>query len=277
MLPILREAHQGDWKQDLARSALHFERTGAFPRNTEIEAALSTFRDNPSPAVADVLPDGRTMSLRIHHSFVELPEPGSRRGRSIRGSDSFLVSTATRRRPSSEPIERYLATRWRLGRSPASRPQPIVYYLDRGIPEPERTAIRDAVLWWNHAFAEAGFPNALRVEDLPVGATFLDVRYSGDRVGQPRRAGMVGRRSPGRSAHGRDPARRRADRFAPAAHDLANLAELQPPARRPAAPATLRTIPGSRAEIGTRESRKSRSCSSGSPTSPRTRSAIRSA
>src|SRR5882724_9917519 len=76
VLPILRQAHLGDWRQDAARSALNFERTGAFPKNTEIEAELSYVSDNPAEAAADVLPDGRTMTLRIHHSFLQLPEPG---------------------------------------------------------------------------------------------------------------------------------------------------------------------------------------------------------
>ncbi|MGH9441197.1 MAG: DUF5117 domain-containing protein, partial [Thermoanaerobaculia bacterium] len=76
VLPILRQAHQGDWKQATSLSALNFERTGAFPKNTEIEAQLTFVSDNPSEAAADVLPDGRTMTLRIHHSFVQLPDPG---------------------------------------------------------------------------------------------------------------------------------------------------------------------------------------------------------
>ena len=75
-------------------------------------------------------------------------------------------------------------SRWRLEKkdpkAAVSEPvQPIVYYLDRGMPEPERTAVRDAALWWNHAFEQAGFRNALVIRDLPAGATFLDARYSG--------------------------------------------------------------------------------------------------
>ncbi|MDQ2980205.1 MAG: DUF5117 domain-containing protein, partial [Acidobacteriota bacterium] len=36
ILPALKQAKLGDWKQDVARSALSFDRTGAFPTNTEI-------------------------------------------------------------------------------------------------------------------------------------------------------------------------------------------------------------------------------------------------
>ena len=188
VLPTLRQAKLGDWRQDAARSALNFERTGAFPKNTEIEVELSFVSDNPSEAAAQVLPDGRTMTLRIHHSFLQLPEPGYV-PRPLDPRIGFIpLFYRDHTAPVSEPIERYLATRWRLDAS-----HPIVYYLDRGIPEPERAAIREAVLWWNHAFREAGFPDALRLEDLPVGATFLDVRYSGvEWVNRAERSWSVG-------------------------------------------------------------------------------------
>src|SRR5262249_21842250 len=45
------------------------------------------------------------------------------------------------------------------------------------IPEPIRSAAKRGALWWNAAFEQAGFKNALQVEDLPEGANPLDVRY----------------------------------------------------------------------------------------------------
>ena len=50
--------------------------SGAFPRNTEIEATQTFTSENPPRALAGLLPDGHTMSLRIHHTFLKLPEPG---------------------------------------------------------------------------------------------------------------------------------------------------------------------------------------------------------
>ena len=55
--------------------------------------------------------------------------------------------------------------------------KPIVFYLDRAIPEPVRSAARTGALWWNTAFEQAGFKNALRIEDLPEGADPMDIRY----------------------------------------------------------------------------------------------------
>ncbi len=184
ILPTLKKARLGDWKEDTARSALALSRTGAFPRNTEIEVDLTLTSDNPPGSVAAVLPDGHTMSLTVHHTFLKLPEPGFvPRPLDPRIGfipERYLDHTA----PFTEPIEKYLAIRWRLAKKDPSAAlsdpvEPIVYYLDRGIPEPERSAIRAGALWWNHAFELAGFRNAFVLEDLPPGATFLDARYSG--------------------------------------------------------------------------------------------------
>lgn len=184
ILPQLKRQKLGDWRQDVARSALSFDRTGAFPKNTEIEVTATYTSDNPPPSIAVVLPDGHTMSLRIHHTFLKLPEPGfvprpldPRIGFIPR---RYIDHTA----PFTEPIEKFLAIRWRLVKKNPSAAvsdpvEPITYYLDRGIPEPERRAVREGALWWNHAFEEAGFSNAFVLKDLPEGASFLDARYSG--------------------------------------------------------------------------------------------------
>jgi hypothetical protein len=198
VLPLLKQAPLGDWRQDTARSALHFDRTGAFPRNTEIEVLLTFTSDNPAPAVAGVLPDGRTLTLRVHHTFVALPDAGYE----PRRIDPRVGFIPQRHRdhtaPYTEPIDRYFASRWRLKKKDAaaslSEPvQPIVFHLDRGMPEPERSAVREAALWWNRAFEEAGFRDALVIRDLPEGATFLDTRYSGiEWINRAERAWSIG-------------------------------------------------------------------------------------
>lgn len=184
VLPELRQAQQGDWRQDVARSALHFERTGAFPRNTEIEVVLTFTSDAPPRALSAVLPDGRTLSLRVHHTFLALPEPGYTPLELDPRVGFIPMLVKDYGAPFTEPLERYLVSRWRLAKKdPGARVsdpvQPIVFHLDRGMPEPERQAVKEAALWWNHAFEEAGLRNALVIEDLPEGATFLDARYSG--------------------------------------------------------------------------------------------------
>jgi hypothetical protein len=184
VLRALRGAGAGSFTQDVSRSALRVERTGAFPRNTEAEAALTFAADDASPALRAALPDGRTMTLLVHHSFLALPDGGYEPLRADPRVGIFSVAVKDLSAPFTEPLERYLVTRWRLVKkdpsAAVSEPvQPIVLHLDRGMPEPERTAVARAALWWNRAFLEAGFKDALVLRDLPEGATFLDARYSG--------------------------------------------------------------------------------------------------
>ncbi|MGI8507921.1 MAG: zinc-dependent metalloprotease, partial [Gemmatimonadaceae bacterium] len=87
----------------------------------------------------------------------------------------------------AQPIQGSLEQRWiarhRLARVDPNDPSspiknPIVYYVDRGIPEPIRTAVKQGVSWWSQAFDEAGLKGAFRVEDLPEGADPMDARYN---------------------------------------------------------------------------------------------------
>ncbi len=56
--------------------------------------------------------------------------------------------------------------------------EPIVYYVDRGAPEPVRSALVEGASWWAEAFEAAGFIDGYRVEILPEGVHPLDVRYN---------------------------------------------------------------------------------------------------
>ena len=83
----------------------------------------------------------------------------------------------------SEPIWKHYLSRHRLQKKdPAaaiSDPvQPIVYYVDRGAPEPVRSALIEGASWWNQAFEAAGYRNAFRVEVMPPDVDPMDVRYN---------------------------------------------------------------------------------------------------
>ena len=70
---MLKRANQGTFKFEAARSAFHLARTKAFPENTEVETIATFAGDGPGPLVRNVTPDPRTMTLRIHHSFLKAP------------------------------------------------------------------------------------------------------------------------------------------------------------------------------------------------------------
>ena len=85
--------------------------------------------------------------------------------------------------PLGTPMVQRYVRRHRLEKvDPAARvsdpKKPITYYVDRGTPEPIRTALLEGARWWNQAFEAAGYRNAFRVELLPEGADPMDIRYN---------------------------------------------------------------------------------------------------
>jgi hypothetical protein len=50
--------------------------------------------------------------------------------------------------------------------------------LDRGTPEPVRSALLDGARWWNQAFEAAGYKDAFVVKMMPEGADMMDIRYN---------------------------------------------------------------------------------------------------
>src|SRR5262249_28585610 len=98
-------------------------------------------------------------------------------------SSFFAISYMDFATPVDQPIiQRYIA-RYRLAKKElsgtSSEPvKPIVYYIDRAIPEPIRAAVVEGTGWWNQAFSEAGYKNAFQVKLLPEGVDPMDVRYN---------------------------------------------------------------------------------------------------
>src|SRR5438067_948154 len=72
----LRRTKQGAYRLDLSRSAIYLPRTKNFPLNTEVEATLTFTGEEPGPWVRQVTPSPEAITVREHHSFVQLPPPG---------------------------------------------------------------------------------------------------------------------------------------------------------------------------------------------------------
>jgi hypothetical protein len=179
----LRRTKQGSYKLDATRCAIYLPLTKNFPLNTEVEATLTFAGDEPGRWVRDVTPSPESITVREHHSFVQLPPPGYKPRAYDPRSSFFGISYMDYATPVSEPIVKRFIARHRLEKkdpkAAMSEPvQPIVYYLDRGAPEPIRSALLEGARWWNQAFEAAGYKNAFRVEMLPEGADLMDLRYN---------------------------------------------------------------------------------------------------
>jgi len=170
----LRDAQQGNYSLDRNRSAIYLPRTKAFPRNTEVEATLTfTTGDRPGALVRGVTTTAEVITVRQHHSFVALPEPGFEPRRQDPRVGVFGVEFYDYASPFTEPITKRWISRHRLEQG-----KPIVYYVDNGVPEPIRSALVEGAAWWNEAFTAAGFKDHFQVRVLPPDADPLDARYN---------------------------------------------------------------------------------------------------
>lgn len=195
---LMRDAHniaarldaaaEGSYSVDTTRSAIYRPRTRAFPDNTEAEAIV-TFVGQPSGEyLPSVTPDATSFTVHLHHSFIRLPDdnyeplPYDPRSGVIAlrwdaGGFADYASTI------GDDLTIDYGRRHRLqkkdpGAAVSEAVEPIIYYLDRGAPEPVRSALLDGARWWNQAFEAAGYRNAFQVKLLPEDADPMDVRYN---------------------------------------------------------------------------------------------------
>src|SRR6266700_1627814 len=71
---ILQRAQQGNFRLDSTRCAFYLANTKNFPKNTEIEATITFASEGePGPFVRQVTPMPQAITIRDHHSLVELP------------------------------------------------------------------------------------------------------------------------------------------------------------------------------------------------------------
>jgi hypothetical protein len=183
VINTLKETKQGTFTLEASRSAIYLPNTRNFPLNTEVESLLTFTGTEPGNFVQQVVPSPQNISVRQHHSFVNLPEPGYVPREFDPRAGFFGITFMDYATQVQEPIRKRWICRHRLQKkdpsSSISEPvKPIVYYLDPGTPEPIRAALLEGASWWNQAFEAAGYKNAFRVEMLPAGADLLDVRYN---------------------------------------------------------------------------------------------------
>lgn len=179
----LKRRNQGSFRYDVSRSAIYLPNTKNFPLNTEVEAMLTFTSESPGMYVRQVAPDPGAITLRQHHSFIQLPDDNyTPRVYDPRSNFSGLtfMDFAT---PVSEPITKRYTVRHRLHKKDPSAKisdpvEPIVYYVDPGTPEPIRSALIEGASWWNEAFEAIGYRNAFQAKILPEGADPLDIRYN---------------------------------------------------------------------------------------------------
>lgn len=190
---FIRDAHgvarslarqgQGNYNLDKSRSAFNLERTKSFPKNSEFDVLLTFKGSAKGYNIRSVTPDANAVTVNQHHSFVELPDDNYKPRKFDPRSGSYQMSYLDYASPVNESLNKRFIYRHRLAKknpnAAMSEPvEPIIYYLDRGTPEPVRSALLEGGRWWNQAFEASGYKNAFQFKMLPEGADMLDVRYN---------------------------------------------------------------------------------------------------
>lgn len=180
----LQRTGQGTFSLDAGRSAFFLPRTKAFPRNTEVEVTLTFTSNQPGGLVRSVTPTGGALTVRQHHSFVQLRPLGEYTPRrSDPRAGYFGLTYMDYAQPIEEDLQQHFIARHHIEKRDAtaarSEPvEPIVYYLDPGTPEPVRSALLEGGAWWNQAFEAAGFIDGFQMRILPDTADPMDARYN---------------------------------------------------------------------------------------------------
>ena len=165
------------------RSAVLAEDTRVFPDNAEFAALLTFGGDGQGAFVRQATADAKRITVKQRVSFVRLPDAGYRPRAYHPASGAYSLAFFDFARPIDRNLEVRLQPRFRLekidtGAARSRVKKPIVFYLDRGTPEPIRSALLEGANWWKAAFESAGFIDAFRAELAPEGMSMSDVRYN---------------------------------------------------------------------------------------------------
>lgn len=170
----LDETKQGAYHVDEKRSAVLASEAKAFPDNVELESMLTFAGPGTGEFVRQVAADPASLTMRQHISLVRLPDNGYK----PRAYHPFSGGIDTGYFDFATPLASSLDVRWQIRHRLEKGGKPIVYYLDRGAPEPVRSALLEGARWWSAAFEKAGYKDGFRVELMPEGADPADVRYN---------------------------------------------------------------------------------------------------
>jgi hypothetical protein len=143
----------------------------SFPDNLEVDAT-QTYDAGQVP----LDPSLSTLSMQVHHSMVRLPERPLMPRKYDERVSFFGVYAYDYGYPSQRAEARRYIARWRLEpkdtaaflRGELVEPvKPIVFYIDRGVPDQWRPWLHKGVEDWQPAFEKAGFKKAIVAKDPP--------------------------------------------------------------------------------------------------------------
>jgi hypothetical protein len=155
-----------------------------YPENTNVKTEY--VYNNPSVlnGGSAAVTDGRNVSIKVFHTFMNMPETDY----SPRMDDArvgYFLTETNDMTTTSTVNYRDMIHRWKLVKknpeAAISEPvTPITWWIENTTPLEWRETIKEGVLAWNVAFEKAGFKNAMVVKTQPDDADWDagDVRYN---------------------------------------------------------------------------------------------------
>jgi len=151
---------------------------------SKLSAPPMTSSPVPATPPPSATPDPRSMFVSFYYSLMPLPEPMQTRLADERVG-FFTVARTDLTTDAKFKSKTHYLKRWRLEKKDPSAlvsepKEPIVYWLDKNIPEQYRATVTAGVLEWNKAFEKAGFKNALVVKQQQSTDDFnnMDARHA---------------------------------------------------------------------------------------------------
>ncbi len=161
----------------------YLEGVRAFPRNLNFRALLTYGTGDGAPLRS--VPDPRWIPVSIHTTLAALPDDPMEPRLADERVGYFMTVHKDFSDYAGDDFFVRQVNRWRLECAAAPGPdglcdpvRPIVYHIDRSVPEAFRATIAEAIEAFQPAFEEAGFRDAIRAELLPDDAEAEDIRYA---------------------------------------------------------------------------------------------------
>ena len=133
----LKRAKAGVYKLAAPLSYVDAKESAAFPDNAEFQSVLTFQSDEPGVQIRRAVPDARSITVAVHHSFMRLPDDGFKtRNHDPRAGTSVQVIRNDYAAALDQPIVTRLVRRFRLektdpGAERSRVVKPIIFYVDR--------------------------------------------------------------------------------------------------------------------------------------------------
>lgn len=180
-LPQLSQALPG---YSISKQRSTFLEPKGYDKNIEIQVA-ATYASSGTRRIESVA-DARAATVNVHYSISRLPKTDyqPREGDDRIGYFVTAIKDFSKKDNDGDRFVRYI-NRWNLQKADPSADistpkEPIKFWLEKTIPFKYRKPIRDGIEEWNKAFEQAGYYDAIDVEQQPNDASWDpgDINYN---------------------------------------------------------------------------------------------------